>query len=264
MWTMKQFIARIVSHAPVSDCFFELTFDWGRSAGVPRPGQFCTLRVSPYTAPLLRRPFAFSSYDEKAGTASIAYKKRGPATELLAGKAPGDSIDIIGPLGNDFATLTPPDISRNYLVAGGTGFGPIRFLASAFSQTAQGCVLVLGCRTKSQLPRFTALPSARAIVCTDDGSEGIKGTPLTYLESLAPDPGGKAAVYCCGPLPLLRACHRWAETRGYPCFVAMEQTMACGVGACMGCAVKVNDAASGYARACTEGPVFDSRRMVWT
>jgi dihydroorotate dehydrogenase electron transfer subunit len=248
----------------VSDCFFELTFAWDPKAGVPRPGQFCTVRVSPYTAPLLRRPFAFSSYNQDAGTASITYKKRGPATELLAGKASGDCLDVIGPLGNDFGVMASQDISLKYLVAGGTGFGPIRFLASSIAQSKQGCIVVLGCRTKSQLPTVTLPPLARTIVCTDDGSEGVKGTPLTYLETLAPDPGGSAAVFCCGPLPLLSVCHRWAQTRKYPCFVAMEQTMACGVGACMGCAVKVTDAASGYARACTEGPVFDSRRIAWT
>jgi dihydroorotate dehydrogenase electron transfer subunit len=263
--TMKQFIAKILSHAPVSDCFFELAFAWDAAAGPVLPGQFCTIRVSPYSAPLLRRPFAFSRYDEKAGVAAIAYKKRGPATELLSCKPSGETIDVIGPLGNDFFRFATAGYTHVYLVAGGTGFGPIAFLANHCAQRNLACTVILGCRTRSQLPRLNIVPSVKAVVCTDDGTEGIHGTPLTYLAALSPPQYTSSAVFSCGPAPLLAGCHEWALARGLSCFVSMEQVMACGVGACMGCAVRVTDAgANGFARACTEGPVFDSRRILWT
>jgi dihydroorotate dehydrogenase electron transfer subunit len=259
---MKQFIAKILSHAPVSECFYELTFEWNPRAGRPEPGQFCTLRVSPYSAPLLRRPFAFSSYNQKARTASIAYKKRGPATELLSGKSKGDSLDVIGPLGNGFVSMLPKKPSRLFLVAGGTGFGPVLFLGMQVKKMGLPCVMICGCRTKSQLPRLEAFLAFKPVICTDDGSKGVRGTPLTYLENVKPAYYKNSVVFSCGPSPLLLGCHEWAVKRGLECFVSLEQTMACGVGACMGCAVKV--AGGGYARACTEGPVFNSRRIAWT
>jgi dihydroorotate dehydrogenase electron transfer subunit len=262
---MKQFIAKIISHAPVSDCFYELTFEWDPRAGAPLPGQFCTLRVSPYTAPLLRRPFAFSSYDEKARTASIMYKKRGSATELLSGKPKGGSLDVIGPLGNDFIRMLPKSAPTLFLVAGGTGFGPIVFLGLRLKKMGLPSTMIFGCKTKSQVPRFDALSSLKPVICTDDGSEGVRGTPLTVLEKVKPGEHENAVVFSCGPSPLLYGCYEWASKRGLECFVSLEQTMACGVGACMGCAVKVTDeGVSGYARACTDGPVFNSRRIAWT
>lgn len=262
---MKQFIAEIVSHGPVSDCFFELVFAWDTAAGVPGPGQFCTLRVSPYTAPLLRRPFAFSAFDQQAKTASIVYKKRGPATELLSGRQAGSTIDVIGPLGNGFLGFAAGCRGPFLLAAGGTGLGPIAFLANHFAKSNSACTVVLGCRTRSQLPRLSMPSSVKVITCTDDGTDGIRGTPLTYLEALTPLQCRGLTVFSCGPAPFLAGCYRWAQGHGLGCYVAMEQVMACGVGACMGCAVRVTDGgANGFARACTEGPVFDAGRIAWT
>jgi dihydroorotate dehydrogenase electron transfer subunit len=259
---MKQFIASIISHAPVSDCFFDLTFAWDSHAGIPLPGQFCTLRISPFSAPLLRRPFAFSAYDNELGSVSIIYKRRGPATELLAAKKPGDTIDIIGPLGTPFGSgsgATGPVLC----VAGGTGFGPMLFLSTELAKQCRTPIVVLGCRTKSQLPALKTLLSLDPVITTDDGSEGTKGTPLDFLKTFSKQKAG--ALCACGPMPLMKGCHDWATTNEIPCFVSLEQTMACGVGACMGCAVKVKaGSGSGYARVCTEGPVFDSTRIIWT
>jgi dihydroorotate dehydrogenase electron transfer subunit len=261
---MNKNIAKILSNGPVSDCFFELVFEWNTAIAPALPGQFCTVRVSPYTAPLLRRPFAFSSCDEALGIAAIAYKRRGPATELLASKRAGDTLDSIGPLGSNFVQAAS-NAKRRLLVAGGTGFGPITFLANYLAKSNIPCTVVLGCRTSAQLPRLTMPSSVTQVICTDDGSKGIRGTPLTWLAGLSPDPLAGTSVYACGPAPLLKGCHEWSQLRGLSCFVSMEQVMACGVGACMGCAVKLSEAeGGGYARACTEGPVFDSRRLSWT
>jgi|WetSurMetagenome_2_1015567.scaffolds.fasta_scaffold00172_41 dihydroorotate dehydrogenase electron transfer subunit len=261
---MKQFIAAIVSHKPVSDSFFELMFAWDAAAGAPMPGQFCTIRVSPYSAPLLRRPFAFSAYDERRGTVAVLYKKRGPATELLAEKSSGASLDVIGPLGNDFLTASGGVLGSALCVAGGTGLGPMLFLCGELRARGANPRLILGFRTASQAPERESFGGFDPDITTDDGTMGTKGTPLDFLSILHEEAPGKNALCACGPKPLLRGCNDFARSRNLSCFVSLEQTMACGVGACMGCAVKVHGGANGFARACTEGPVFDATRIAWT
>jgi dihydroorotate dehydrogenase electron transfer subunit len=267
---MKHFSAKVLANSEVSDCFHELTFAWdadGDAASVPGPGQFCTLRVSPYSAPLLRRPFAFSAFDRQKGIASIIYKRRGPATEILSAHAKGDSLDVIGPLGTGFCTMPDFPFRSLLCIAGGTGFGPMLFLALKVAESGGNVRLVLGCRTKSHLPRLSSLDALRPVITTDDASEGFGGTPVGYLAKLTEKEYRGATVCACGPAPLLAGCHDWSRAKGLTCYVSLEQVMACGVGACMGCAVKVVDAdasGNGYARVCTEGPVFRSERILWT
>jgi dihydroorotate dehydrogenase electron transfer subunit len=143
------------------------------------------------------------------------------------------------------------------------------FLAQLVTMSGGKVRLVLGCRTKAQLPRLASLDALRPVITTDDASEGRGGTPLEYLSKLTEKEYSGGTVCACGPSPLLSGCHDWSQAKGLKCYVSLEQTMACGVGACMGCVVRVADAdtdvsGNGYARACTEGPVFDSERILWT
>jgi dihydroorotate dehydrogenase electron transfer subunit len=261
---MKHFSAEILSNAPVSDCFHELTFAW--DAAAPTPGQFCTVRVSPYSAPLLRRPFAFSGYDASQKTASIIYKKRGPATRILSGLAAGGKCDIIGPLGTGFSAMPGFPFPSVLCIAGGTGIGPMLFMAESVACAGGVARLILGCRTAGNVPALGLLGKLGAVITTDDATKGYGGTPADYLAKLTKDRFRGFTVCACGPMPLLLACHNWAQAEGLACFAAIEQIMACGVGACMGCAIRVKTASgsTGFARACTEGPVFDSERIVWT
>jgi dihydroorotate dehydrogenase electron transfer subunit len=252
---MKQFCGTITGNRALSAECLELEFTWARKAGRPLPGQFFTLRISDDTVPLLRRPFAFSSFDSEKMTASMIYQKRGRGTTILAGKKRGESLDVIGPLGSPFPR---PGKGRNALLAaGGIGLGPLLFLSSRL-RIAQ---LIIGCRTKSLAPPSRTCAGLRPVICTDDGSKGFKGTADDYLRSIEHTVGSDTVVYSCGPLPMLKACHEFAKRRGCECFVSVEQVMACGVGACMGCAVKAAD--GGYKRACTEGPVFNSKELNW-
>jgi dihydroorotate dehydrogenase electron transfer subunit len=264
---MKHFTTTILTNAAVSDSFFELTFAWdaGSSAAeIPRAGQFCTLRVSPYSAPLLRRPFAFSGFDAGRGIASIIYKRRGPATGLLAAKTTGDALDAIGPLGAGFSRMPRYPFASVLCIAGGTGFGPMLFCAQEIIAAGGTARVVLGCRTKSHVPDIAALDALRPVITTDDATAGLGGTPLDYLATLTEEEYRETTVCACGPTPLCRGCHDWSHARGCACYVSLEQVMACGVGACMGCAIKVaGPDGPAYARACTEGPVFDSERIVW-
>ncbi len=254
---MKQLQSSILSNSQISADFFELSFSWDPEAGVPLPGQFLTIRVSQDSVPLLRRPFAFSGYDEKAGTASIIYQKRGRATQILTGKQAGETLDVIGPLGKPFPV--PEQKKSSFLVAGGVGLGPVLFLATYLKARDWPVAFVFGCRTASFVPDSDAFNKADPVICTDDGSAGFKGTSVQYLEQ-----GGKvnadSLLYGCGPNPMLKALSGLAEAKGAQVWVSVEQVMACGVGACMGCVVKTT---SGFQRACKEGPVFDGRDIVW-
>jgi dihydroorotate dehydrogenase electron transfer subunit len=257
---MKQFTGTILRNQTLTAGCYELEFTWEKTAGSPLPGQFFTVRVSEDTVPLLRRPMAFSAFDEKKGTASMIFQKRGRGTALLSAQQKGHGLDIIGPLGKPFPM--PAKGCKALLVAGGIGLGPLLFLATRLREAGTPAAFVFGCRTKSLIPSssgdFTGLGPA---VCTDDGSAGFRGTAGDYLKSIESTINNGTAVYACGPLPLLSACHEFAGRRGGECFVSIEQVMACGVGACMGCAVK--SAGGGYKRACTEGPVFNSKDLKW-
>jgi dihydroorotate dehydrogenase electron transfer subunit len=258
---MKQFVARIRSNIRLCDDLYELVFSWNEEAAPPLPGQFCTIRVAHTTAPLLRRPFAFSEFDPLGKTASIIFRKVGVSTEILAGKKCGEPLDIIGPLGNSFLGFgqTP----KKLLVAGGTGLGPVFFLKRHLRRQNAASLLVAGYASKSRVPDIGEFDDETAVVCTDDGSKGFRGTVVDYLRTL---PGAflrETALFCCGPRGMLRACHDFALEHGAECFVSLEQVMACGVGACMGCAVKVRGEPP-FARVCSEGPVFRSKDILWT
>jgi dihydroorotate dehydrogenase electron transfer subunit len=258
---MVHFISRIHSNAVLCEGMYEMVFSWNDDKAIPLPGQFCTVRVSQGVSPLLRRPFAFSAFDPKEKTASIIYKKIGPATELLAGKSCGDALDVIGPLGNSFSGIGKTE--NSILVAGGTGIGPIFLWNHMLRQQRLARVMVLGSPSQTGIPKVKISEEESMIICTEDGSRGFRGTVVDYLRNLPADRFKNATLYCCGPSGMLKACHDLSLDHGIDCFVSMEQIMACGVGACMGCAVKIKGD-PGFARVCREGPIFSSRTIAWT
>lgn len=256
---MKQFDAKVISNKKIGDSFFELVFSWEADEN-PLPGQFLTIRVSEDTAPLLRRPFAFSAFSATERTSSIIYQLRGRGTDILTGKQPGDILNIIGPLGKELPL--PSQQTHSLLVAGGIGIGPILFFATSLKNNGYPSTLIFGCRTKSFIPSVHQFTEISPVVCTDDGSSGFKGTTADYIRQNGNIFNAPVTIYCCGPHPMLRACHEIANNHNVPCWISVEQIMACGVGACMGCAVKVKGEQT-YARACKEGPVFPSTMLVW-
>jgi dihydroorotate dehydrogenase electron transfer subunit len=257
---MKQFSAVVTGNQQIADGYYEMEVAWDKRAGIPQPGQFATLRVSAQTQPLLRRPLAFSGFDFKRERATFIYQKRGSATQILAGKAVSEQVDCIGPLGRGFE---PKPHSRQHIcIAGGIGIGPIVYLAHTLKQQGAQVLLILGAQTAPRLPKFSQWDELKPAVCTDDGSEGFKGTVVDFCAALPAAQIAGAEVYCCGPHPMLRACHDFSAHRGLDCFVSMEQVMACGVGACMGCVIEIKGDKK-FARVCTEGPVFNSKDIVW-
>jgi dihydroorotate dehydrogenase electron transfer subunit len=258
---MKQLLSEIHENKQITLYYYSLTFDWELKAGIPVPCQFITIRVSDSTVPLLRRPFAFSAYDKDRNTASIIFQKRGTATEILAGKQSGEQLDIIGPLGNTFQL--PDPIKKCIIVAGGIGLGPMIYSALWVAMQGIEPLFIFGSRDKAGVPLREVFGNINSVICTDDGSEGYKGTTVDYLNSLKNSALEDSMLLSCGPDPMLRGCHYFAQKNGMFSQVSREQIMACGVGACMGCVVKVKQE-PGYARVCSEGPVFNSQDVIWT
>lgn len=263
---MRRFDTPLLENRELSRDYRLLEVEWPGDAGTPAPGTFLTVGVSDTTDPLLRRPFALSGHDTREGRASFIFQIRGPATRLLAERKPGTTLDILGPLGRGFPDPAPG--YRPVLVGGGIGLGPLVYAARDFRARAasggwEAPVLVLGFRTADQVPVLD-LPEG-TILCTDDGSAGFRGTAVEAAELAGA--GGRygdeapSVFYACGPAPMMAALDRAAASRDAPYWAAVEQWMACGVGACMGCAVRLKDGT--YARACVEGPVFDGASIDW-
>jgi dihydroorotate dehydrogenase electron transfer subunit len=256
---MEHFTGEVYGLEQIARNCFLLQFCWSGKE-VPLPGQFLTLRISCSSVPLLRRPFAVSGFNPAEKRGEFIFLKRGAGTALLTGKAPGEPLDVIGPLGIGFPI--PEANQHPVLIAGGIGIGPILFLAEKLNQLGINYDFLTGSRDASSLPSQAVLeriPHARLF--TDDGSAGTAGFPVDLLPELI----GQVkhpVIYACGPDAMLRRCHFTAAESGVPCWVSVEQVMACGVGACMGCAVPLADGTS-YARACTEGPVFRSSDVWW-
>ncbi len=266
---MLQFDAQILGNRELAPGWKELVLRWNGAAGHPHAGEFLTLRVSSALDPLLRRPFAFASFHEDpdgASRAGILYQVRGKATRILADLGTGAFVDVLGPLGRGFpdAAQLEAEGSRPLLVAGGVGLGPILFLAAQLeaaripASAAGPALIVAGFRNSAAIPR-AGFP-AGTVTCTDDGSSGYRGTVLDYLSRELPP--GNWRLMACGPAPMLAAVATLARARSWEASLCAEQWMACGVGACMGCALPVPGGAS-FLRACVDGPVFGRDDIDW-
>ena len=240
--------APVVESRRLVDDIAALVFQAPDIARAAQPGGFVDVRAGQTEAPLLRRPFSIGASDGRASL-GIVFRIIGVGTTLLAAKQPGDTLDVIGPLGHPFEIH---DDRPAVLVAGGLGIPPIAFLARVLKQRGIPASLYYGVRTKAELALLSDVGDhvRRLVVSTDDGSEGHHGV---ISEVVAREIPGNCRIYGCGPRPLLDVLIRLARERNIPTQLSFEQQMACGVGACMGCSIAT---AHGYQRVCTEGPVF--------
>lgn len=261
---MKQFISSIIDINQIADGYIKLDFHWNGDK-VPLAGQFVTFKIGESTSPLLRRPFALSSFETTSGKASIIFQIVGQATKLLSQKKSGDSLDILGPLGNSFSTTVTNldnDRKKHIVIAGGIGTGPMLYLSEELKNKEKNPILIIGCRSKSLVPFDALNDSIETIICTDDGSYGFTGTVIEYMRSNT-EFDKDSVIYSCGPEPMLKACQQYANDMGMSSYVSLEQMMACGVGACMGCTCEIKGEQK-YARVCKDGPVFPGGVIKWT
>ena len=271
---MRQDLLEIQANEQIADRYYRLDFSWPLDLAPPEPGQFLTLSLRRGVSPLLRRPFAFSDYDQEIRTSQIIYEKRGEATTYLTQLKKGGLIDGLFPLGNVFPL--PQKDQQPILVAGGVGMGPIFFFAKQLMQKGFFPKIFLGARSSSLIPSLPLFKQVPLYVATDDGSVGFKGNIVEYLQANDHIPDS-SILYVCGPNPMMAAAYQWGKSRQMPVWVSMEQTMGCAVGACMGCVIPVKhpeldpniDDGSlesnnpHYARVCTEGPIFQGNSIDW-
>ncbi len=222
-----------------------------------RPGQFVHLRIAEGTDFLLRRPFSVHRRD--GGRIELLYQVLGTGTRDLSLKAPGQEMDVVGPLGHGW-TL-PDDATHALLVAGGLGSAPLGMLAEDLAERGIAVVVAQGAPTSQRLVGRGVFESVarRVEFATDDGSEGHHGfvTAISEALLLAED---FDTVYVCGPEAMQRIVAAQAADHGVYCEVSLERLMACGIGACLSCVVST---VHGLRRACVNGPVFCSADVIW-
>ena len=243
----RSFTASITGNFEVSPGYRLLTLRPEGSPPVPKPGQFYMVSTGRVPEPLLKRPFCF--FDNAGeGDISMLYKVQGKGTEQLSTLPDGASIDVLGPLGNSYPM--PGKDLRPLIVAGGIGIASLMPLIKKFGSEAR---VIFGARTSDEMVMREEVGGFLCELhgCTDDGSVGLQGTVIDMLRDL--DPAKESVIYACGPKPMTSAVVEFASTRGITGFVSLEEYMACGIGACMGCVVMTR---KGYRRVCKEGPVF--------
>jgi dihydroorotate dehydrogenase electron transfer subunit len=253
-----QRIVEVVGARPV-DAYLELTLAAPEIAERAEPGQFVAFAVGgPTSALLLRRSIAISTADD--GLVTVVVSAAGPGSTWLTERRPGDTVDVVGPLGRPFPPAPPG--ARALLVGGGYGAAALVGLARQLRDTGHEVDVVAGAAVADRLCSVEELTglAARVEVTTDDGSSGRQGLVTVAVDELLP---GAGVVYACGPMPMLRAVADAATARGIPSYVAVEESMACGIGVCMTCVLPVvgGDGRTRFSRSCVEGPVFGGDRV---
>lgn len=222
-----------------------------------KAGQFVHIRAEGYT---LRRPISICGIDKEKGTVRIVFEVRGGGTDKLSQLQAGDKMDIILPLGNGFTVKDIPDDKNVVVVGGGIGVPPMCGIASCYKDVK--AVIGFRSRDKVILEQDLKQIGADVTVCTDDGSYGEKGVVSLPLEKEL-EKGKTAMIYACGPAPMLKAVIAAAGKYNVPCEVSLEERMACGVGACVGCACRIRrEGQELVLRVCKDGPVFKAEEVV--
>ena len=264
-----QFKSEILANTEVSPGYWRIRLSAPPEVAAAQPGQFVMVQVSDGISPLLRRPFGvFNTGTSPQPWFEMLYKVVGKGTALLASHPVGKIIDILAPLGTGFDQGS--DEEEKLIVGGGIGLAPLYLLCKALTRKKSPVRLFVGGRTQSDvlcLEEFKAL-GVDCHVATEDGSLGEKGFVTKALEQhLDQLQGRKATLYACGPHGMLVAVEKIATARDIPCQVSLENYMACGVGACLGCVTPGRNHAPqtpDYRCVCAEGPVFATTELQWS
>lgn len=258
---MKETTATLLDIRLLAQGYQVLTFDAPEIASQAQPGQFVHVQVPTLEPSRLRRPFSIYDADPVSGKLYVLYKVVGFGTQRLSTLPTGTSMQILGPIGKPFP-LNPS--GTPYLVGGGYGVAPLWFLATRLPRKG---VLFVGGRTAADIletERFKTL-GWEVRVATQDGSLGVSGLVTAPLdEALAENP--LAELYACGPDGMLKAVGERAIQHGIKGWLSLDKHMVCGIGACLACVQKIRKEGTGderLARVCVDGPVFESREIVW-
>ena len=259
---MKDLPSKLLHHAPLKAGYWTLTLDAPEIADSAVPGQFVHIRIPTLEPSALRRPF--SIFGARDGQLHILYKTVGRGTEKMNALNAGDTVTVLGPLGNGFP-LTPAGVPL--LLAGGYGVAPLCFLAERLP--CKGIVFIGG-RTADDIlatEQFERL-GWTVHIATQDGSQGETGLvtlPLDRELARLSAEGKTAELYACGPDGMLKAVGQRAMDNHAQGWLSLDKHMVCGVGACLACVqnIRTPDGSTRLARVCRDGPIFEAHEIVW-
>jgi dihydroorotate dehydrogenase electron transfer subunit len=258
---MHYFDARIAENRSLGGGYYVLRLGACERLAAARPGQFVMIRGDWERDPLLPRAFSLLSVGP-GGRADVLAKTVGRGTALLERSLPGARLSVLGPLGSTFPE--PRADTVDLLVAGGVGLPPLHMQGelAAERQLARQSEMLYGGRGGSDL---VLLAEMRALgldlhLATEDGSVGTKGLVTAVLEARLDHHRGRPSrplrIFGCGPNAMLWSVARIAKAHEIPCFISLEEHMACGIGVCLGCAIPARSRPFRYV--CSNGPVFDA------
>ncbi|WP_010662813.1 dihydroorotate dehydrogenase electron transfer subunit [Marinilabilia salmonicolor] len=221
------------------------------------PGQFVEARVDGSNATYLRRPLSIHDVNYASNTLKLLIQEVGPGTRTLSALQEGDQLNLVYPLGNHY---TLPESDKVLLIGGGCGVAPLLFLGRYLKEHGITPRFLIGGRTAADLVELNSYETiGEVLVTTEDGTRGTKGYVIHHpvMKTFEPD---FEYIYTCGPEPMMKVLAKYAAERDIKCQVSMENTMACGIGACLCCVTPTQD---GHKCVCTDGPVFDSKYLKW-
>ena len=247
--------AKVVRQQQIDEGIFDMELSFPKGAALAKPGQFIAMYCNDKSK-LLPRPISICGINKEEGTLRVVYRVAGEGTKEFSEMKEGDTLEVMGPLGNGFALKEEKAI----IIGGGIGIPPMLELAKQLNVEK---TVVLGYRTSTFLKdEFEAVCDVK--VATEDGSQGTKGTVIDAIEKYGVE--GKV-IYACGPMPMLKALAVYAEEHRMEAQISLEERMACGIGACLGCICKTKEKGHhtnvNNTRICKDGPVFDAKEVVF-
>ena len=245
--------AVVISQVQLAPGIYDMWLET-KLAGSAVPGQF----IGVYTkdkSRLLPRPISICEVREDKKALRIVYRVAGAGTEEFAGYKAGDAVEVLGTLGNGFP-LEEAEGKKVFLMGGGIGVPPILELAKRMNAEKQ---IIMGYRDSQTFLREDFEKYGKVYIATEDGSVGTRGN---VMHAIAENALEADVIFACGPMPMLRAIKMYAAEHHIKAYISLEEHMACGVGACLGCVVKTKEkdhhSHVNNARICTDGPVFEA------
>lgn len=257
----KQEQAKLIKKEQLKSDIYKFSVQAPEIVKEAKPGNFIEIRVSDQTEPFLRRPISIYNLEKENGILEFIFQVKGKGTEILSKKKENDLIDIIGPLG--YGTFKYDQYKNLGIIGGGIGVFPLYELAKCAKKDNKNVNTYLGFRNKDYVvleDEFQNV-SDNLTITTDDGSYAKQGFAINFLEKDIEE-GKIDAIYACGPLPMLKAVQKLAIEKNIPCQISLEEKMGCGLGVCLGCAVKTAKSpkdAPEYWHVCKAGPVFQAK-----
>lgn len=283
-----QTFAKLIKKEEIKKDILKFSIEAEKIVKTAKPGNFIEVRVNNQIEPFLRRPISIYNMDKKDGILEFIFQIKGNGTKILSNKEVGDKIDILGPLGN--GTFKFEKYNNIAIIGGGIGIFPLYELAKEAKEQKKNVKTYLGFRNKDlvMLEKEFKEVSDKLVITTDDGSYAQKGFAIDYLKKdtekkiieensteknnlqQTQDKGKikyknlieNTCIYACGPLPMLKAVQKYAIENNINCQISLEEKMGCGLGVCLGCAVKKASNTKDnpeYYHVCKDGPVFNAK-----